>query len=107
MKGEVSDERFRRWISEKPCCVCGGGVYNDESGEWLTDPHHLSARGMGGKGIKAKEVGSVVSLCRRHHTECHTSGLPRFQDRYDVALWHRAKKLGEEWRIKLGREREE
>ena len=99
-----SGREFLNWVSRRPCCVCGGGTFHDETGETLSDPHHIRARGRG-KGVP--DLGNVVPLCRRHHNLFHTLGLPRFQDRFDVSLWSIAKKLGDKWRIKKVRDRDE
>ena len=84
-----------------PCVVCSQGTYHEETGESLCDPHHVKARGMGGG--QARDMENVVPLCRRHHTLVHTMGLPRFQDSYDVALFHVAKRVWQKWRVEKAR----
>lgn len=51
------------------CLVCG---------EYPADRAHLRSRGAGAKW----EEHEFIYMCRRHHVEQHTSGWPRFLDKY-------------------------
>ena len=58
------------------------------------DPDHLEAIGMGGNRRKPTlKHHSATPLCRMHHTERRTLGIPRFEDKYKINLWKEAFKL--------------
>jgi len=58
------------------------------------DPDHLEAIGMGGNRKKATPKHfSAIPLCRTHHTERHSLGIPRFEDKYKINLWKEAFRL--------------
>jgi len=62
-------------LMHKRCVICGA------DGEL----HHTTAVGMGFDREKIVHLGmSVMCLCRKHHTECHTVGQERFNERYMV-----------------------
>ena len=59
------------------------------------DPDHLEAIGMGGNRRKPTlKHYSAIPLCRLHHSERHSLGTTRFEDKYKINLWKEAfKKL--------------
>ena len=79
------DPAFLNWMSEHCCVICGHPG---------CDPAHLKSRGAAGD-----DVGNVVPLCRKHHTEQHAMGWPAFrfvyarvnfdlEARYLAAAWN-------------------
>jgi len=58
------------------------------------DPDHLEAIGMGGNRKKPTlKHFSCIPLCRKHHTERHSLGIFRFEDKYKINLWKEAFRL--------------
>jgi len=66
------DEAYLDFIRRRPCCVC---QYDRGC-----DPHHLKTRATGGSDY------TVIPLCRFHHTQIHTWGLSKFEDRNLIDL---------------------
>jgi hypothetical protein len=105
---------FRRWISRFPCSVSGcthnGGVYHEDVGEWLCDPHHVDEVGMGGN-TSRPDVGNMIPLCRWDHTlsknSIHNLGDAAFQDKHDIRIHSEARRYGMLWKTKIARERTE
>lgn len=56
-----------------PCCACGSPP--------PSDPDHVRTRGAGGK-----DLGNVVPLCRRCHSQRHDLGLEWIRETYGVDL---------------------
>ena len=78
---------YIKYIKSIPCLVCGHRP---------VDPDHLSHRGSAGKGKTITGTildYSCVPLCRIHHSERHSSGLKKFQERYRINLWKEAHTL--------------
>ncbi len=72
----IVDLKLLKYISEKPCLVCG------RLGP--SDPHHVKSKGSGGSDIRT----NVIPLCRKHHTEIHATGINRFCEKYEgAAVW--------------------
>lgn len=65
--------------------MCGNSTYHNELGQWLTDPAHIKTRGAVGT---SEDVGNIVPLCRRCHTEQHQIGIKSFEKKFDVDLGH-------------------
>lgn len=62
-------------IKNKKCAVCG------KNGEI----HHWDAIGMGNDRTEIDDSKKrKICLCRVHHTECHTIGNGRFEEKYKV-----------------------
>ena len=62
-------------VIHKKCPVCGQRA----------DLHHLDAVGMGRDRTQIIHEGlEVISLCRAHHTECHTIGRTAFFEKYHL-----------------------
>ena len=59
------NEAYKAYIRSKPCLVCGG----------RSEPHHLKARGMGGKNKSGVKDFTCIPLCREHHDEIGRSVL--------------------------------
>ena len=66
------DKDYLEFIRNKPCIVCAGNA----------EPHHLGEHGIG---IKATDY-MAVPLCHKHHTECHSGGIIKFQERYNISF---------------------
>ena len=49
------------------------------------EPHHLKTRGAGG----SDDYENIMPLCRKHHTEIHSSGKNRFVEKYRLQSWMR------------------
>jgi hypothetical protein len=65
-------------VENNYCELCNG----------LGEPHHIYSRGAGGCDC----YWNIIYLCRQHHTECHTLGMARFPDKYNLELvWEVAK----------------
>ena len=73
---------YRAWIRTLPCWVCG---------RWPVDPAHVKPYGS-----SMKDMGNIVSLCRRHHDE-QEGNTAAFEKKYGVNLEERAKELGERY----------
>jgi len=58
---------------------------------------------MGGKGQKCKDIGNVVSKCRKHHREFEDTTIQIFQDKYKVNLHGIARSTGIRWRREKAR----
>ena len=70
------------YIRDHECLVCFKS---------FVDPDHLEAIGMGGNRKKPSlKHYSCIPLCRIHHTERHSLGLPRFEKKYKINLWKEA-----------------
>ena len=70
------------YIRDQECLVCFKS---------FVDPDHLEAIGMGGNRKKPSlKHYSCIPLCRIHHTERHSLGLPRFEKKYKINLWKEA-----------------
>lgn len=62
-------------VIHKKCVVCGKRA----------ELHHVDAIGMGNDRTEVQHLGrEVISLCREHHTECHTSGKADFMTKYHL-----------------------
>ena len=62
-------------LKNRKCAVCG------RTGEI----HHVDAIGMGNDRTEVDDSDSrKICLCRIHHTEAHTVGMPEFEERYRV-----------------------
>ena len=62
-------------LIHKKCCICGKKA----------DLHHLDAIGMGNDRTQVQHLGrEVMSLCRVHHGEYHTSGRSEFLSKYHL-----------------------
>ena len=71
---DVKDYTYHCLINKK-CAVCGKKA----------DLHHLDAVGMGRDRDEIVHEGlEVISLCREHHSECHTIGQKEFMDKYHL-----------------------
>tara|TARA_R100000278_G_scaffold116677_1_gene96215 strand:- start:12955 stop:13254 length:300 start_codon:yes stop_codon:yes gene_type:complete len=58
------------------------------------DPDHLEAIGMGGNRRKPTlKHYSAIPLCRLHHSERHSLGTKRFEDKYKINLWYECFRL--------------
>lgn len=82
----------RRWIASLPCLVCGRRP---------SEPHHVKARGMGGKRPEWFEVANLVPLCSSHHRlgpdAVERIGRARFEDAHDLDLTLEALDLESRW----------
>ena len=72
------DANYLSYVRGMRCLVCG---------DTNTDPHHLISRGSFGSDYTA------IPLCREHHTELHSSGITKFEEKYSINLWKDAFKL--------------
>ena len=62
-------------LIHKKCAVCGKRA----------DLHHIDAVGMGNNRNEVQHLGrEVISLCREHHTLCHSIGQKDFMERYHL-----------------------
>jgi hypothetical protein len=86
------DKDYLQFKREKPCAF-----HFERPGE----PHHLIARGMGGKGQKCDDY-ETVTLCRECHTRVHMKGRVRLEDETKVSLYKAAFDDLLEW-LKEGR----
>lgn len=80
---------YHRWVKQHPCAVKGEGspCFGD------VDGHHIRSVGAGGV-----DANNTVPLCRGHHTEWHTIGPKRFDEKYFNALPLYAEVLYARWR---------
>ena len=93
---------FRLWVlAQEACCVPGCS-----RGE--PDPHHVSAKGMGGGDPWELDRANVAPLCRRHHQLGDSPGWSwqRFQQELDVDLEAVALALWRRWEAVAEKERE-
>ena len=76
---------FIEFVKEHKCCVLGCKALD-------VDADHLKTIGMGRDRKKPEliEHYSCIPLCRIHHTERHSLGLPRFEKKYKINLWREA-----------------
>ena len=73
---------YIKYIKELDCLICFRKP---------ADPDHLEAIGMGGNRKKpSKKHYSCIPLCRIHHTERHSLGTKRFEDKYKINVWKEA-----------------
>ena len=71
---DIKDYTYHCLINKK-CAVCGKKA----------DLHHIDAVGMGRDREEIIHEGlEVISLCREHHTECHTVGQKEFMSKYHL-----------------------
>jgi hypothetical protein len=84
-------KKYRKWVSEHPCIICGKSPPND--------PHHLKIKGNGGMSRKPDDVW-CVPLCREHHNEIETSGKLSFEATYNIDLIISTLTLCQEWIMK-------
>ncbi len=88
-------KEYLSFVRSHPCLVC-----NESS----VDADHLQARGMGGRKNKGTHTGSLIDfstvpLCRIHHTERHSIGTTKFQEKYNINLWREAFMLIRDWYV--------
>ena len=89
-------KEYLKHVRKHPCFVCS---------ETNVDCDHLQIRGMGGKGSrKGAHSGTIIDfscvpLCRLHHTERHSLGIRRFNEKYNVDLWKEALMLLRSWYV--------
>lgn len=69
-------EKYRKWIADKPCSVCG---------RTPSDPHHYEFDGQGVMGGKVSDE-QCIPLCHVHHREFHDKGKKSFHAKYPY--WH-------------------
>lgn len=69
----VRDERYKKFISRKPCSVCGSRSQSD--------PHHQQEAGNGTMGGKVSDL-RCVPLCHWHHEEYNRIGRESFMRKY-------------------------
>jgi len=56
-------------LANRKCALCGKKA----------DVHHVDAIGMGGDRREKPQLGArCIALCRKHHSECHTTGNETF-----------------------------
>ena len=80
----LNTKDYIKKVKSLPCLVCG---------QHPVDPDHLDHRGSTGKGETITNTFvdySCVPLCRGHHSERHTLGVKKFQDKYRINLWKAA-----------------
>jgi len=70
-------EIYKNYIKSKTCIICG---------KMGVDPHHLEARGMGGKNKTSWKDYTCVPLHHRYHVELDNIGIERFVEKYRVRL---------------------
>ena len=88
----------KRYIRSQVCLVDKVGTIKREVDQCYgrVDPHHLSARGMGGRdGGKTDET--MVPLCRKHHSEVEQIGVIKFQVKYEIDLKYELSVLRKQW----------
>lgn len=68
------DRNFNRFVSGKPCCVCGSPA----------EAHHYGGMRDGrGVGHKASDQ-KLVPLCHCHHREVERMGREKFEKKYGI-----------------------
>lgn len=77
------DERYREWISRRPCCITGKFDYDPDTGERRTDPHHINPRGHGGIATKSTDR-RCIPLLHELHVEAHVLGRDSFAAKYSL-----------------------
>ena len=68
-KKRETDKGYISYVINQPCLVCYA---------MPCDPHHTKTVGSFGSDY------TVISLCRKHHTECHQIGKNTFQEKYGI-----------------------
>jgi hypothetical protein len=84
----------RKWIASLPCMICGRRP---------SEPHHVKARGMGGKRPDDFDVANLTPLCADHHRlapEAVERGRERFEERFNVDLTEEAEKYEIAYRMR-------
>lgn len=62
-------------LIHKKCCICGKKA----------DLHHVDSVGMGNNRTEVQHEGrKALSLCRKHHTEIHATGINSFLEKYHI-----------------------
>jgi hypothetical protein len=80
---------YIEYIRTRPCCV---------SGDTVVDAHHLEAIGSRGQRYEPNTRHfSAIPICRELHTELHTIGIHKFQEKYNIQLWQEAMYLFAKW----------
>jgi hypothetical protein len=77
----------RQWIASLPCIVCGRRP---------SEPHHVRARGMGGKRPPEFDAANLVPLCSDHHRlgpDAVERGKRTFEERFGLDLAAVAQRL--------------
>lgn len=90
------------WVRTLPCCVCMPELYHGPTlkpfmynphnrGHFISDPHHVSTQGSGGKRDKC------VPLCHPHHMQIDSTGWGHatFEHTYSADLYRIAALLWE------------
>jgi hypothetical protein len=77
------------YIRTRPCCV---------TGQEIVDAHHLEAIGSRGhRNEPNTRHFTAIPICRELHTELHTIGIHKFQEKYNIQLWQEAMYLFVKW----------
>lgn len=63
----VRNERYLRWLRERPCCLCGG--IDTEAAHIRSSSERRSKRSTGGQEKPSDQW--ALPLCNRHHREQH------------------------------------
>lgn len=71
----IRDPEYLEFIRSQPCIVCQSYP--------PSEPHHLQAKGHGGRGRKTDDI-RTLPLCHKHHYEMHFCGRETFATKYGV-----------------------
>lgn len=82
---KIVNEAYKKYILSHSCLACSSRE---------VDGDHLLARG---RGSASQNDFSLIPLCRRHHSERHTGGSVKFEERYHLDLWQEAWRLLATW----------
>ena len=90
-KKRVVCREYLDFVKSHPCCVFHQIVGPNVE----ADAHHLLTKGAGGSDFTA------IPLCRVAHSEYHSMGKKRFEEKYGVDVWYEVFLLMHEWFVEM------
>ena len=99
-ESQAKSRDFLNWITTFRCVACGSPGQIHEDATYRTAPAHIKSRGSGGE-----DIGNVVPLCYRCHTQQHTQGWATFKKACNLNPRAIAEKFAQEWIAKTEKER--